>query len=76
MLLFGLICLLPTESMAWGGKGHRIVAATAAQLLLPQKTPDLDALLRTELTSRSAMRRVIPMNVSVPKPGSSTTGTM
>jgi hypothetical protein len=49
VLLFVLICLLPSESAAWGGKGHRIIAAIAVQLLPPQKTRDLDALLRAEL---------------------------
>jgi hypothetical protein len=44
--LFGLTSLMASEGAAWAGNGHRIVVAIAAELLPPQKTRDLDALLR------------------------------
>src|SRR5437868_725766 len=43
------VCGISSSVLAWGGKGHRIVAAIAYQLLPPQKATALDALLRANL---------------------------
>jgi hypothetical protein len=41
-----LVFAVPSHALAWGAKGHRTVAAIAADLLPPAKVAQMDALLK------------------------------
>jgi len=52
-LVAASVGVAPTDALAWGGHGHRIVAAIAIKLLPPEKAAALDKLMRESDVKRS-----------------------